>query len=82
MKKTVSKEAIRGIPKLKIEEGKMYVECQIGKKTNMSHPKFQSHTPSKVLKLLHMDLMGPMQVESLGGKRHAYFVVDEFSRFT
>ena len=29
-----------------------------------------------------MDLMGPMQVESLGGKRYAYVVVDDFSRFT
>jgi transposase InsO family protein len=26
--------------------------------------------------------MGPMQVESLGGKRHAFVVVDDFSRYT
>src|ERR1044072_1665335 len=29
-----------------------------------------------------MDLMGPMQVESLGGKRYAFVCVDDFSRFT
>jgi hypothetical protein len=29
-----------------------------------------------------MDLMGPMQVESIGGKRYAYVVVDDFSRYT
>jgi len=29
-----------------------------------------------------MDLMRPMQVESLGGKRYVYVVVDDFSRFT
>ena len=29
-----------------------------------------------------MDLMGPMQVESLGGKKYAYVVVDDFSRYT
>ncbi|WJX62480.1 hypothetical protein P8452_47472 [Trifolium repens] len=29
-----------------------------------------------------MDLMGPMQVESIGGKRYAFVVVDDFSRFT
>ncbi|KAK2435458.1 hypothetical protein QL285_020513 [Trifolium repens] len=29
-----------------------------------------------------MDLMGPMQVESLGGKRYAFVVVDDFSRYT
>ena len=48
----------------------------------MSHPKSRHLTTSKVLDLLHMDLMGPMQVESLGGKRYAYVVVDDFSRFT
>ena len=26
--------------------------------------------------------MGPMQVESLGGKKYAYVVVDDFSRYT
>ncbi|MCI60082.1 gag-pol polyprotein, partial [Trifolium medium] len=34
----------------------------------MSHQKLQHLVTSKVLELLRMDLMGPMQVESLGGK--------------
>ena len=29
-----------------------------------------------------MDLMGPMQVESIAGKRYVYVCVDAFSRFT
>jgi len=29
-----------------------------------------------------MDLMGPMQVESLGGKRYAFVMVDDYSWFT
>ena len=29
-----------------------------------------------------MDVMGPMQVESLGGNKNAYVVVDDFSRYT
>lgn len=60
MKKIMSKEAIRGIPRLRIEEGKICGECQIGKKTKMSHPKLQHQTTSKVLELLHMDLIWPM----------------------
>lgn len=48
VKKIVSKEAIRGIPRLKIEEGKAYGECKIGKQTQMSHPKLQHQTTSKV----------------------------------
>ncbi|MCH79564.1 gag-protease polyprotein [Trifolium medium] len=82
MKKAISNEAIRGLPKLKIEEGSICGECQIGKQTKMSHPKLQHLTTSRILELLHMDLMGPMQVESLGGKMYAFVMVDDFSRFT
>ncbi|WJX62247.1 hypothetical protein P8452_47261 [Trifolium repens] len=38
MKKAISVEAIRGLPKLKIVEGKVCGECQIGKQIRMSHP--------------------------------------------
>ncbi|GAU45850.1 hypothetical protein TSUD_371460 [Trifolium subterraneum] len=69
MKKAISEEAIRGLPKLKIEEGNICGECQIGKQTKTSHQKPHHLATTRVLKLLHMDLMGPMQVESLGGKR-------------
>ena len=48
----------------------------------MSHKKIQHLTMSRGLELLHMDLMGPMQVKSLGGKRYGYVIVDDFSRFT
>ncbi|KAK2383145.1 putative mitochondrial protein [Trifolium repens] len=48
----------------------------------MSHPMLEHQTTSKVLELLHMNLMGPMQVGSLGGKRYALVVVDDYSRYT
>ena len=48
----------------------------------MSHQKIQHLTISKVLGLLHMDLMEPMQVESLSGKKYSYVFVDDFSRYT
>ncbi|MCI73221.1 gag-pol polyprotein, partial [Trifolium medium] len=63
MKKAISEEAIRGLPKLKIDEGNIRGECQIGKQTKMSHQKLQQLATARVLELLHMDLMGPMQVE-------------------
>ena len=82
MKRIISEEAVRGIPKLKIEEGRISGDCQIGKQTKMTHQKIQHLTTSKVLELIHMNLMGPMQVESLGGKKYAYVVVGDFSRYT
>lgn len=39
-------------------------------------------TTSRVLELFHMDLIGPMQVKSLGGKRYVYVCVDGYTRFT
>ncbi|KAK2423598.1 cysteine-rich RECEPTOR kinase [Trifolium repens] len=82
MKKAVTVEAIRGLPKLKITEGSICEECQIRKQTRMSHPMLEHQVTSRTLELLHMDLMGPMQVESLGGKKYAFVVVDDFSRYT
>jgi len=82
MKKAISVEAIRGIPKLQITEGSICGECQVGKQTQMSHPRLEHQGTSKVLELLHIDLMGPMQVASIGDKRYVLTVVDDFSRFT
>src|ERR1044072_6636818 len=82
MRKIISEEVVRGLPKMKIEQGKICGECQIGKQTKMPQQKLQHLTTTKVLELIHMDLMGPIQVESLGGKQYAFLCVDDFSRFT
>lgn len=50
----------------------------IGKQTKMSHNKLQHLATSKVLELLHMDLMWPMQVENLGGNRYMFVCMDDF----
>jgi hypothetical protein len=82
MKKAISSKAIRGLPDLKIVENNICGECQIGKQTRMSHPRLEHQVTFKVLELRHINLMGPMQVESIGGKRYDFVVVDVFSRFT
>ncbi|GJU31366.1 retrovirus-related pol polyprotein from transposon TNT 1-94 [Tanacetum coccineum] len=38
--------------------------------------------PNKKLYLLHMDLYGPMRVESINGKKYILVIVDDYSRFT
>ncbi|PNY01125.1 putative LRR receptor-like protein kinase, partial [Trifolium pratense] len=70
--KAIAEEAIRGLPKLRIEEGIICGECQIGNQTKVGHPRIQHQTTSRALELLHMDLMGPMQTESLGGIQHEF----------
>lgn len=60
MGKIISEKAINGLSNLMTEKGKMCGDYQIGKQTKMSLKKLQHLTTSKVLELLHMDLMGPM----------------------
>jgi len=67
---------------LEITETSICGECQVGKRTRMSHPRLEHQGTSKVLELLHIDLMGPMQVASFCGKSYVLVVVDDFSRFT
>ncbi|XP_073271372.1 uncharacterized protein [Primulina huaijiensis] len=67
--KNLSKyDAVRGMPNL--SSGIPYVcgDCQKGKQIRMSHPVLPTSGTTRCLELLHMDLMGPMEVESLGGK--------------
>ena len=37
---------------------------------------------SRLLELLHIDLMDPARVQSLGGKKYILVVVDDFTRYT
>nr|GFD31786.1 putative ribonuclease H-like domain-containing protein [Tanacetum cinerariifolium] len=39
-------------------------------------------TNQEKLYLLHMDLCGPMRVESVNGKKYILIIVDDYSRFT
>jgi len=52
------------------------------KQTKSSHPKVNVIAKSCPLELLHVDLMGPTRMESLGGKRYIMVVVDDFSRYS
>ena len=36
----------------------------------------------RLLELLHIDLIGPARVQSLGGKKYILVVVDDFTRYT
>lgn len=58
--KIVSKEAVCGLPALKIKEGKICGECQVGKHSRASHKNVDHLTTSRVIELFHMDIMGPM----------------------
>ncbi|GJY02835.1 integrase, catalytic region, zinc finger, CCHC-type containing protein, partial [Tanacetum coccineum] len=59
-----------------------YVHDLEGKSKKHTHkPKFDDSIQEK-LYLLHMDLCGPMRIESINGKKYILVIVDDYSRFT
>ncbi|GKC37870.1 retrovirus-related pol polyprotein from transposon TNT 1-94 [Tanacetum coccineum] len=72
----------RGIPKLKFQKDHLCFACALGKSKKSSHQPKAKDTNQEKLYLLHMDLCGPMRVESINGKKYILVIVDDYSRFT
>nr|GEZ34068.1 retrovirus-related Pol polyprotein from transposon TNT 1-94 [Tanacetum cinerariifolium] len=73
---------VRGLLKLKFEKDHLCSVCAMGKSTKKSHKPKTKDTNQEKLYLLHMDLCGPMRVESINGKKYILVIVDDYSRFT
>ncbi|GJU54921.1 retrovirus-related pol polyprotein from transposon TNT 1-94 [Tanacetum coccineum] len=56
--------------------------CVLGKSKKSSHQPKSEDTNQEKLYLLHMDLCGPMRMESINGKKYILVIVDDYSRFT
>ncbi|GKA21182.1 retrovirus-related pol polyprotein from transposon TNT 1-94 [Tanacetum coccineum] len=72
----------RGIPNLKFKKDHLCSACALGKIKKSSHQPKAEDTNQEKLYLLHMDLCGPMHVDSINGKRYILVIVDDYSRFT
>nr|GEV07525.1 copia protein [Tanacetum cinerariifolium] len=61
---------VRGLPKLKFEKDHLCSACAMGKSKKKSHKPKSKDTNQEKLYLLHMDLCGPIRVESVNGKKY------------
>nr|GEW80642.1 retrovirus-related Pol polyprotein from transposon TNT 1-94 [Tanacetum cinerariifolium] len=78
----VKNNFVQVLPKMKFKKDHLCSTCEqrkIHQKHHMSKTDFASNKP---LYLLHMDLCGPMRVESINGKRYVLVVVDDYSWYT
>nr|GFC50328.1 retrovirus-related Pol polyprotein from transposon TNT 1-94 [Tanacetum cinerariifolium] len=73
---------VRGLPKLKFEKDHLCSACAMSKSTKKTHKTKSEDTNQEKLYLLHMNLCGPMRVESVNGKKYILVIVDNYSRFT
>nr|GFA45007.1 integrase, catalytic region, zinc finger, CCHC-type, peptidase aspartic, catalytic [Tanacetum cinerariifolium] len=53
-----------------------------GQEYQKTHKPKSEDTNQEKLYRLHMDLCGPMRVESVNGKKYILFIIDDYSRFT
>ncbi|GKC77522.1 retrovirus-related pol polyprotein from transposon TNT 1-94 [Tanacetum coccineum] len=73
---------VRGLPKLKYQKDHLCSACSLGKSKKHTHKPKSDDSIQEKLYLLHMDLCGPMRIESINGKKYILVIVDDYSRFT
>nr|GEV87913.1 Gag-Pol polyprotein [Tanacetum cinerariifolium] len=75
-------DIVTGLPKLKFVKDHICSSCELRKAKCKSFKTKTSPSSKRRLQILHMDLCGPMRVESLNGKKYVLVIVDDYSRYT
>ncbi|GJY34241.1 retrovirus-related pol polyprotein from transposon TNT 1-94 [Tanacetum coccineum] len=73
---------VNGLPKLKFVKDHLCSSCELGKAKRKSFHTKTTPSSKRRLQLLHMDLCGPMRVESINGKKYVLIIIDDYSRYT
>ncbi|GJV71593.1 retrovirus-related pol polyprotein from transposon TNT 1-94, partial [Tanacetum coccineum] len=68
---------VRGLPKLKFEKDHLCSARSLGKSKKSTHKPKADDTNQEKIYLLHMDLYGPIRVESINGKIYILVIVDD-----
>ncbi|GJZ99702.1 retrovirus-related pol polyprotein from transposon TNT 1-94 [Tanacetum coccineum] len=73
---------VNGLPKLKFVKDHLCSSCELGKAKRKSFHTKTTPSSKRRLQLLHMDLCGPIRVESINGKKYVLVIIDDYSRYT
>ncbi|GJV88195.1 retrovirus-related pol polyprotein from transposon TNT 1-94 [Tanacetum coccineum] len=77
----VKNDLVTDLPKFKYHKEHLCPSFEQGKIKKASHPPKPVPNSKQRLHLLHMDLCGPMRVESINEKRYVLVIVDDYSRY-
>ncbi|GKE63794.1 putative ribonuclease H-like domain-containing protein [Tanacetum coccineum] len=80
--KLVKGNLVRGLPSKTFKLDHSCVACRKGKQHRASCKKIEERTVREPLELLHMDLFGPVSVESVNRKKYYLVVTDDCSKFS
>nr|GEY39413.1 retrovirus-related Pol polyprotein from transposon TNT 1-94 [Tanacetum cinerariifolium] len=75
-------DIVIGLPKLKFVKDHLCSSCELGKSKQKSFQTKTTPSSKRWLQLLHVDLCGPMRVESINGRKYVLVIVDDYSRYT
>ncbi|GKF05959.1 retrovirus-related pol polyprotein from transposon TNT 1-94, partial [Tanacetum coccineum] len=76
------KDLVRGLPRLKFKKDHLCSACQLGKSKKHTHKPKIENTNLEILNTLHIDLCGPMRVQTINEKKYILVIVDYYSWFT
>nr|GFA10764.1 retrovirus-related Pol polyprotein from transposon TNT 1-94 [Tanacetum cinerariifolium] len=76
------KDLVRGLPRLKFEKDHLCSVCQLGKSKKHTHSSKTKNINLKVLNTLHIDLCGPMRMQTINEKKYILVIIDDYTRFT
>ncbi|GJY54840.1 retrovirus-related pol polyprotein from transposon TNT 1-94 [Tanacetum coccineum] len=76
------KDIVNGLPKLKYVKDQLCSSCELSKVKQSTFKRKIVASFKGQLNLLHIDLCGPMRMESKNGKKYILVIVDDYSRYT
>nr|ABH08430.1 putative integrase [Beta vulgaris] len=82
LEKLRSKDLVLGLPSIKFHIDQVCDACARGKQVRSSFKSKTIVSTTKPLELIHIDLCGPMRIQSRSGKRYVLVIVDDYSRYT
>nr|GEW17072.1 retrovirus-related Pol polyprotein from transposon TNT 1-94 [Tanacetum cinerariifolium] len=74
------KDLVSGLPRLKFKKDHLCSACQLGNSKKHTHKPKVENTNLEVLNTLHMELCGPIRVQTINGKKYILVIMDDYSR--
>lgn len=73
LNKLTARDLVHGLANIKFNESKVYDVYVKGKQTKTSFKSKKELCTSRELELIHVDLCGPVKIQSRGGKKYIFF---------
>jgi hypothetical protein len=73
---------ILGLMNIAFEKDRPCGACQTGKQVGAKQHVKNIMTTTRTLKMLHMDLFGPIAYISIGSNKYGLVIIDDYSRFS